>query len=116
MSALDPVGFLPLILVAVAALTYIVREALELTGRSPGAELLRVENGDLVRRNQELEAAVGRLESQVTEMRTKIRDLEMTNQAAVLAALTEHEKGAKERHAITTGLLERAVTALEGES
>lgn len=103
-----------MVMIAVAAVAYVIREGLELTGRSPGAALLRVENSDLIRRNQELEAKVGRLETQVGEMQTKIRDLEMTNQAAVLAALTRHEEGARERHTITTELLTRAVDALEG--
>jgi hypothetical protein len=122
-NGLSPAEWLPLLLIAVAAATYIVREGLELTGRSPGAELLRIENGDLVRRNRELEESEARreqkisdLELEVADLKLKVRDLEMTNQAAVLVALKEHEKGAKERHGENQALLQRAVDALEGRT
>jgi hypothetical protein len=105
--------WLPLLAIGFAALVYVVREGLELLGKSPGAELLRKENGDLVRRNQELEETVARHERLIGELRTKVSDLERTNQAAVLEALKEHERGARSRHADTTALLERAVEALE---
>lgn len=113
--------WLPLVAIGLACAIYVVREGLELTGMSPGAELLRTENNDLSRRNRELEEAALRTESKVeqlkveiTDLKGKVRDLEMTNQAAVLVALKKHEEGAEARHADTHALLTRAVSALEG--
>ena len=110
---MSPQEWLPLALVGVAALVYAVRQALELMGLSPGSELLRTENADLLRRNGELEQTVARHENLLADLRRKVEDLEKTNQAAVLEALRNHEAGAMPRHAENQALLARAVNALE---
>lgn len=108
------IELIPAVLVGVAALLYVVRQALELSGHAPGAELLRKENADLLRYNEELERTVGRLGTEVEDLRRKVAHLELTNQAAVLRALEKHEVGAASRHAENQALLKRAVAALEG--
>lgn len=121
-AAVDTVQeWLALVAVCAAALVYVAKEALELAGKSPGAELLRVENADLVRRNQELESNMARHELTIAAqakdieiLQSRVADLEKRDQAAVLSALKDHEVGAMQRHAENQALLTRAVTAFEG--
>lgn len=104
---------IPELVIGFAALSYVVRQVLELTGRAPGAERLRRENEDLVRREKELEATIARHEEQIADLKLKVAQLEMTNQAAVLDALVRHETNAGERFKKQESLLRRAVEALE---
>ena len=121
-AAVDTVQeWVALAAVCTAALVYVAKEALELAGKSPGAELLRVENADLVRRNQELESNMARHELTIAAqakdieiLQSKVADLEKRDQAAVLEALKAHEAGAMKRHEENQALLQRAVNALEG--
>lgn len=104
---------MPLLLISIAAAVYVVKQGIEIAGVSPSANLLRIENADLVRRNHELEETVNRHAALIAELQREVEELRKTNQAAVLAALKDHEVGAKSRHGETTGLLSRAVNALE---
>lgn len=115
--------WLPLALVGIAALVYAVRTALELTGKSPGAELLRKENADLLRRNGELEQTVQRHEALIASLQKQCDDLKRSDQAAVLVALKEHEFGAigraKETHRLqeeTNVNLDRILVVLETQT
>ncbi len=113
---------------------------IESLGWTPTNKLLREENVALTDRNHSLEAKKGELilevaESKANELKLiariealelKVRELESRDQGAVLHALADHEVRAQARadhsevtsdlrHADHVLLLERAVTALEGE-
>jgi hypothetical protein len=91
---------------------------------------LRIENTDLLRRNAELEAAIGRgdialagNDARILVLEQTIRDLEKLDQSAVLQALKDHELGAIGRaertHSLqetTNGALDRIVAVLESRN
>lgn len=105
LASTAPATFIPIVLVAVAAAIYVARQALELAGKAPGAELLRKENEDLSRRNAELEDTTARQTAQIEDLIVKVKVLESEmaelrkrDQAAVLERLVEVEAKADKRH------------------
>lgn len=98
--------------IGVAAITYVVDRVLDATGKSRSSKLLRTENEDLVRRNNELGSEVGRLEKDVEVLRGQIRtletlveDLRARDQTAVLLSVEQHEANAGARHERMLGVL-----------
>jgi hypothetical protein len=90
--------WLPLVSLAVAALVYTLRQGLEIAGKSPSANILRAENVDLVRRNEELEAALARHEVLIADLQREVDNLRKTNQEAVLKAIQQHEVDSTTRY------------------
>lgn len=125
-SLVDNVDITNVILV-LGAIGIVVSRVGEGRGWFRSAAGLRVENTDLVRRNQELEATIIRLERDLVTCTTRtlvlegaVRDLEKNDQSAVLTALKDHEIGAVTRanktHSLqqeSTQLLARIAGALE---
>lgn len=70
----------------------------ELAGLSRSSRTIRRQNTDVLERNKMLEGEVERLKA-------RVQQLEMTDQAAVLAAFRQHETGAEARHAQTIQVL-----------
>jgi hypothetical protein len=105
----------------------IVKTVGEGRGWFRSAAALRVENTDLLRRNDELQAAVARHEItlaandvRILALEQTIRELEKLDQSAVLEQLRAHEIGAigraQQTHALqveTNASLERIATILE---
>jgi len=114
-------------ILVLGVVTVIVKTVGEGRGWFRSAAALRVENTDLLRRNDELEATVARHETtlvinsnRIAALEQTIRDLEKLDQTAVLKALKDHEIGAIGRAQATHVLqremntaLGRIVTALE---
>jgi len=90
--------WLPFVLVGVAALVYAIRQGLEIAGKSPSANLLRLENEDLVRRNRELEETLARHTVLIEDLQREVESLRKSSQEAVLRAVMEHEKEAAIRY------------------
>ena len=88
----------PLFALAVAALVYTIRQALEISGKSPSANILRAENVDLVRRNQDLEDTLVRHEVLIADLQREVESLRKTNQEAVLKAVQLHEADSAARY------------------
>lgn len=108
------------LIIILAVIGYVIKTVGEGKGWFRTSATLRTENTDLLRRNSELEATTSRHEDtirkqgeQIIRLEEQVRALEKLDQSAVLEALRTHEKGAKARHDVTTGLLARAVDALE---
>jgi chromosome segregation ATPase len=95
-----------------AAAAYVTQIALDALGFSRSSKLLRQENEDLVRRNLELDQKVGALKSEVAKLdselsalRAQVGEMSKRDQAAVLAALEQHEVRADHRAARGVELL-----------
>ena len=108
------------ILVVCAVVAYAVKTVADQRGWSRSSVLLRQENVDLTRRNDELMEAKRELEEEVKSQGRKIAILESQvaelrerDQAAVLEALARHEQRAAERAAETAQILERIAVAIE---
>ncbi len=93
------------LIILAGVLTLVVRETADILGWAPSSKRLRVENEDLVRRNQELEDTIVRHESrmasqddQIAVLRAQVAELEKTNLAAVMESLDRQELGALRRH------------------
>ncbi len=133
MAGIDPTT---LLLVAIAALGYVVKTYLEASGKVRSNKVLREENADLAERKKTLEHERAALVLQVAEgkaselkllarieaLELKVRELEAHDQAAVLKALKDHESGAIERAKQTHELqretarwLERIATTLDSQ-
>jgi uncharacterized protein YlxW (UPF0749 family) len=67
-------------------------------GWSRSSKVLRRENEDLVRINAELDKTVTELQAKVVVLEAKVSELQVRDQAAVLAALERHETNANARH------------------
>ncbi len=116
-----------------------IKTIAEVLGWTPTNKLLREENAALHERNKTLEEdkaelTLGIAASKANELKLfariealelKVRELEVRDQGAVLAALSEHEvraqgradltdKRSRSQHKEHVDLLSRAVTALEG--
>jgi uncharacterized protein YlxW (UPF0749 family) len=102
------------ITIAFAAVTYGVREALDLLGKSPRASRLRDENADLLRINRELTDKVERHENEIRRLETKVSELQARDQKAVLEALAQHEVSADRRADATHLLLREIADNLKG--
>lgn len=100
------IGFL------LAAAAYVIERVVDTTGVSRSSRTLRRENEDLVRRNKELDDEVSRLSDEVARLREEISvltpqvaELQKRDQAAVLTAISDHERAAGLRHEKTLGVL-----------
>lgn len=96
-----------------AVLAYAIKESLDALGWSRSSKILRRENTDLIRRNDELEAAVGRLDGELDTQRAamkaleeQVSELKKRDQGAVLAAL-------ERTHAETKSVLEQILHELQ---
>jgi predicted nucleic acid-binding Zn-ribbon protein len=114
----DGIGFTELALVLVA-LAYVTERSLDALGWSRSSRTLRRENEDLVRRNGELEGTVHRLDEEIARLKAEldvltpqVAELQKRDQAAVLAAISEHERTAGLRHEKTYGVLTEIRDAL----
>lgn len=105
-----------------AALGYGTERVLDILGWSRSSKLLRQENEDLVRRNEDLDSTVTILRSEVAKLNTdidalraQVAELQKRDQTAVLAALAEHERNAGQRHermvAVLTEIRDRMAPA-----
>jgi hypothetical protein len=116
------------VIIIAGILAYVADRIIDSRGWSRSSKTLRLENGDLIRRNDELERDVDRHEKTIADQGAKIlrledqvRSLEKLDQSAVLQALKDHEVGAMERAEETHRLLGestvqlvRIATVLEG--
>lgn len=97
----------------------------EATGRMPSSRLLRDENTDLTQRNKTLEKERDRererhaieerrLNDRIAVLESKVRELEVRDQAAVLEKLDLLEQARRADHQEAMGVWTRVATALEG--
>ena len=100
---------------------YIVDRTVDALGWSRTSRTLRTENQDLVRRNEELEQKVHRMDSVLTEqaaqlraMEVRVEELKARDQLAVIQRLDSHEQHAAERHGSLLGVLQDISTTLKG--
>lgn len=116
-----------------------VKTALEMTGKTRSAKLLREDNNDLTARNKTLEAGKAeqmlelaeskanelKLLARIEALELKVRELESRDQGAVLHSLADHEVRAQgradhaeekagERHSEAMAQWDRIATAIEG--
>jgi ribosomal protein S13 len=103
LALLDDLSLTEVILLLGVASVVITR-LLEATGKTRTSKILREENGDLTNRIRTLEAEKLqrienelRLTARIDALEEKVKDLQTRDQAAVLAALSEHEIRAQHR-------------------
>lgn len=97
-AVIDPYGLTVVELtIAFAAAAYVLERGLDIVGMSRSSKTLRQENEDLIRRNKELEVEVKELRREVDDLSRKVKELSTRDQAAVLAAIAEHERDANKR-------------------
>lgn len=104
----------------VAVGVYLVDRAVDALGWSRTSRTLRSENTDLVRRNNELEEKVARMDAQLADqavqikaMEVRIVELQARDQAAVIQRLDNHETQANQRHEATIMVLDRIAEVLQ---
>ena len=100
---------------------YVVDRTVDALGWSRSSQTLRTENQDLVRRNEELEQKVGRMDISLAEqtaqlrvMEVRVEELKGRDQLAVIQRLDNHELYAAERHGSLLGVLQDIATTLKG--
>lgn len=105
---------------AVAVIAYAVKTLADQRGWTRSSVLLRQENIDLGRRNDELMSTNAQLEDAIREqgrkiaiLESQVAELKQRDQAAVLEELARHEQNAAERAAETARILERIAVAIE---
>lgn len=96
---------LPNIIIICGILAFVAERIAEALGWVRPANVLRIENTDLIRRNQQLEEAVERhtksLENQsheIRELKAQVAELKARDQASVLVALQTAQDAAISRY------------------
>jgi alanyl-tRNA synthetase len=103
------------ILILVGILGYAIDRIADQRGWSRSSKMLRQENSDLLRVNDELNQATNRnlekievLQAEVVELKAEVGQLKSRDQAAVLKALEHHEERANERFVTMSGELKQS--------
>jgi hypothetical protein len=108
------------IILGFAIVAYLVDRFVDSKGWSRTSRTLRSENVDLVRRNDELEKKVERLEindaakaAQIIALERHVTELKERDQLAVIQRLDSHEVNASKRHGETLTVLTNIADRLE---
>ena len=101
---MEMLSLLGAVAIIFAALAYGIERAFDILGWSRSSKLLRQENEDLVRRNDDLDGQVRGLQSQIATLnqeldvlRARVSELSKTDMSSVLLAIASHEAAAADR-------------------